>query len=226
MQRLIAADRGAAIDVHVLWHRASGTPGWFAAAVNSLHKQHVNYSVWVSESENISAARAEAFRYGSAPLVAYLDHDDVLMPGAAAAAEAVFSAKPGVVATYSWLEKIDAHGASLGVWERGGWDPAKQLADSREVLHWHVSRRVPTMKHLDAMASHPTGDGRILYGLLAGDGDLYCIKQPLMQFRIRDDERTGGSIYDEQFEANEAYCKQLIEPVLSRAAAAGRRQKW
>lgn len=88
-----------------------GTPEVLAA----LAERHPGRIRWVSEPDSGPAdAVNKAVRMADAPIVGWLNSDDLYAPGAAARALAALQAHPDWVMVYGEGEHVDLHGASLG----------------------------------------------------------------------------------------------------------------
>lgn len=105
---------GAAADLELVVADGASTDGT-PEVLAALAAQHAGRIRWISEPDAGPAdAVNKAVRMAGAPLVGWLNSDDLYAPGAAARAVTALQAHPDWVMVYGEGEHVDLHGASLG----------------------------------------------------------------------------------------------------------------
>jgi len=205
------------VDVHVL--HCHEPPEWIAGCLDSLHAEPVTVYLRRGIAGKVGVARANAFRAGNAPYVAFVDGDDEVMPGAFAAALEVLESRPEVVSTYCDIQLI---GQPDGVgYIKGPWDPAAQVQRIAEVHHLHVMRRSAVMPLLDELARWDGFEEYVLMGLLCQFGVHHHIPRQLYRFRQHTRYHRAGMIGGQ---AMRRAATAKVAPVLAPLIAAGVRQ--
>lgn len=143
-------ERGAPVDCHVLHF---GEPEHYLdQCLASLEDAPVNVLILRGGFPgNIGAARAYAVALGHAPYWAFVDADDVLLPGAVSACTAALDGEPSLVGVYTDYEAISPDGALLYRTKKSCWSPLALLNSCWEVLHYHQYRREFVGRHLDGL---------------------------------------------------------------------------
>ena len=207
----------ALVDVHVLY--CHEPPEWIAGCLDSLHAEPVTVYLRRGIAGKVGVARANAFRAGNAPYVAFVDGDDEVMPGAFDAALEVLESRPEVVSTYCDIQLI---GQPEGVgYIKAPWDPASQLQRMAEVHHLHVMRRSAVMPLLDELARWDGFEEYVLMGLLCRYGVHHHIPRQLYRFRQHNRYHRAGMIGGQ---AMRRAATAKVAPVLAPLIAAGVRQ--
>lgn len=207
----------APIDVHVL--HCHEPPEWIAGCLDSLHDEPVTVYLRKGIQGKVGLARANAFRAGNAPYVAFVDGDDEVMPGAFAAALEVLESRPEVVSTYCDIQLI---GQPEGVgYIKAPWDPAAQVQRMAEVHHLHVMRRSAVMPLLDELARWDGFEEYVLMGLLCRYGVHHHLPRQLYRFRQHHRYHRAGMIGGQ---AMRRAATAKVAPILAPLIAAGVRQ--
>lgn len=176
-------ERGAPVDCHVLHF---GEPEHYLdQCLASLEDAPVNVLILRGGFPgNIGAARAYAVALGHAPYWAFVDADDVLLPGAVSACTAALDGEPRLVGVYTDYEAISPDGALLYRTKKSCWSPLALLNSCWEVLHYHQYRREFVGRHLDGLARCPCYEEAYLAGILSQYGDFRRLD--LCGYRKRD----------------------------------------
>lgn len=135
------------VDVHIIESRVAR---WATRCLDSLSTEPVNVHVsdWVDG--DIRLARKNGFALGTAPFVSFVDADDVVYPGAFSACISALNNHPKAVAAYTLCDRIDIHGASLGVLHPfRPWAPPEVTKCLQEVHQLCVMKREPLMRVFD-----------------------------------------------------------------------------
>lgn len=204
----------ARVDVHVL--HCHEPPEWIAGCLESLHSEPVTVYLRRGIAGKVGLARANAFREGNAPYVAFVDGDDEVMPGAFDAALAVLDSRPEVVSTYCDIQLIDQPEGTGYI--KAPWDPAAQLQRMAEVHHLHVMRRAAVMPLLEELARWDGFEEYVLMGLLCRYGVHHHIPQRLYRFRQHHQYHRAGMIGGQ---AMRRAATKAVTPVLAPLIAAG-----
>lgn len=105
---------GAAADLELVITDGASTDGT-PALLAELAARHPGRIRWISEPDAGPAdAVNKAVRMARAPLIGWLNSDDLYAPGAAARAVAALQTRPDWVMVYGEGEHVDLHGGSLG----------------------------------------------------------------------------------------------------------------
>jgi glycosyltransferase involved in cell wall biosynthesis len=114
VESVLAQALGAATDVELVVADGASTDGT-PELLASLAARHPERIRWVSEPDAGPAdAVNKAVRMAAAPLIGWLNSDDLYTPGAAARAVTALQAHPDRVMVYGEGEHVDLHGAPLG----------------------------------------------------------------------------------------------------------------
>lgn len=101
----------------------------------------------------IGEARYRALQRGDAPYVSYADPDDIVLPGAIAACEAMLDADPTLAAVATMERYMTEDGRLLSVVDERHYTPGAHYAGVLHVHHLLVARRAPAL----AAAEHMRG---------------------------------------------------------------------
>lgn len=159
----------ARADIHVLYF---GEPmAWLEQCLTTLLAEPVNIYLAPGRHDSIGAARAAAFREGTAPLIGFVDPDDWLGPNAYAASMAAYE-YPRVMATYTDYWLVERHGNNRPlIVSHGPCTRAGLIENIWTVMHLHLYRRAAIMPHLENLATWPICEEAALaaYALLHGE---------------------------------------------------------
>ena len=161
-------ERGAPVDVHILAY--SGRMAWLRQAIDSLMPQPCNiHVVFGGFEDSIGAARAWAFRLGSAPFVSFIDDDDRTLPGTLDACLDSLRSHPAVCGVYT--DRYHEHAQGHWSEERlAPYHPRALYKNLSEITHFKLMRRALVEQHLEELAEWPTWEEFVLCALLAQHG--------------------------------------------------------
>jgi hypothetical protein len=124
---------GEATDLELVVADGASTDGT-PALLADMAARHPGRIRWVSEPDGGPAdAVNKAVRMATAPLIGWLNSDDLYTPGAAARAVAALQSHPEWVMVYGEGEHVDLHGGSLGRYPTR--PPATPLSAWRDGCH-------------------------------------------------------------------------------------------
>lgn len=210
---------GEPVDVHVL--HCYEPHEWIDACLRSLENEPVNVHLCEGIKGKVGRARARAFRNGHAPYVAFVDADDEVYPGAFEAALNVLEARPEVVGTYCNLTVMNHESVDYDAYDKGGWDPRRQLQHSSEVHHLHVIRRPAVEYWLEELAKWDGFEEWVLCGLICKFGTHHHIPRRLYRFRQHGNYPRAGAI---GWRSLHRAALRTITPYLAPLIAAGTMQ--
>jgi len=152
----------------------------------------------VSESDSGQAdAINKGFARTTGEIMAWLNGDDLLLPGALAYAARVFARRPDIDAIYGHRVLIDDRGDEIGRWVLPGHDPeALRWADyvPQETLFWRRSLwdRVGGVDDSFRFAM----DWDLLLRFVDAGARFACVPRFLGAFRVHEAQKTSCAIED------------------------------
>lgn len=194
------------IDLHIL--RSDDWPAdLFARALASTEGQPVNVHV-VPWTGDLGQSRAQGYRQGHAPYVAFLDADDELIPGGLAACLTVLEADASLCGAYGGEELV---------WEDGKvntrldtvWSPVAQLTAASAQHNGILMRRAAVQSHLDEIARCPLRTNRLLRGLITQYGPWAAVPVLVYRWYLR-----SGTLRSTSRPDNNAAITRRLAPIL------------
>jgi len=152
-------------------------------------------SGWVSEPDGGQAdAINRGFARTSGEVMAYLNSDDLLLPGSLAYVAGYFSAHPDVDAVYGQRVLIDEHDRQIGVWVLPPHDDQTlTVADyvPQETLFWRRSLWERAGAHIDESFKFAV-DWDLLLRFREAGARVVRLPRFLGAFRVHDEQKTGN----------------------------------
>lgn len=136
------------VDVHILT-MGDNRGAWLRECLDSLQSEPVSIHLRPGIPGDTAAARTAAFKAGVNPYVAFVDPDDVIVPGIFAKLVGLLESEPIAVAAYSDETLMDANGDFIGFgWSidpkpyiMAGYDLRCHEVGGRYIHHLRVMRR-------------------------------------------------------------------------------------
>ncbi len=181
---------------HLAYHVQDG--GSTDGTLDVLRRGESAHWTWRSEPDpGQGAAINRAFAQGDSELMGWLNSDDLLLPGALAAAGSLFAAHPEVDVVYGHRMMIDEHDRRVGIWVTPRHDlGVLRLADyvPQETLLWRRSLwdRVGGLDE----ALHYALDWDLLLRFADAGARFHRMSRFLGAFRVHEAQKTT-SAWDE-----------------------------
>lgn len=147
-------------------------------------------------------SRNVALREARAPLIAYLDHDDVFLPGKLAAQLAFLHAHPdvAVLGTYGW--RIGERGRVLSAFDAGHTTHAafERACDACEVMYLLASSVVARREVLLALGGFrtmPTTTDVDMWTRVSDRRPVLALPERLTHYRVHDSSVSGRKLFDQ-----------------------------
>lgn len=197
------------IDLHIL-HSPGWHPELLDRAIASTEGESVTIHV-VPYEGHLGKARANGYRQGVAPYLAFLDADDELIPGGLAALAAILDANPALCGAYGAEERLRPDGRTEQRSDQQ-WLPIAQLTRASAMDNAILMRRTAVMPHLDEAANLALRSNRLLRGLVTQHGPWQACQVPTYRWRLRD-----GSLRTQPAPGIDAAITRRLTPILMAA---------
>jgi len=161
-------------------------------SIEIIKKYHDHITQWVSEKDKGQTdALNKGFSMAKGEFFAWINSDDVYMPGAISQAVTVLQNRPNVVMVYGDADYIDSHGNVIGHF------PARQT-NLRKLQrgYVHIPQQASFFRSSTWQKVAPLDDSLFfamdydLWLRLAKHGDLLYVPNVWAQFRLHEDAKT------------------------------------
>ena len=203
------------VDIHILVDPT--TPAdWRTAALASADQEGAQVWPVPAVPGRLGAARALGYAQGTAPLVGFVDDDDLLLPGAVAAIKSALAARPDAAGAFTdeaW-ETPAGDRPGLSTLNGSAWNPGLSLLLGGYAHHFLVLRRAAIQDVLGELEAWGPWADYVLRGLACRFGPLVHVPMTGYRWRVRA-HRTHTRIAPAQYAAAQA----RIAPILRRYGA-------
>lgn len=152
------------LDVHIISHSCQDRSATLEPLLRQLEAEPVNVHLVPGTKKLIGLGRAEGFSRGAAPLVSYVDDDDVIVPG-------IFSK---IIQAFDEEERLDGvctregtnHNTDRMIYARQFRHKYYDKKDFLKIHHITAYRRRSILPHLDFISDCPTSSEHTLVARL------------------------------------------------------------
>ncbi|MCK7579774.1 MAG: hypothetical protein MZV65_31535 [Chromatiales bacterium] len=185
------------IDLHILRSRRLAYRSVRARSMASTEGQPVNVHV-VPYAGHAGQARAEGYRHGNAPYVAFLDADDELLAGGMDALLNVLEADSTLCGAFGGEERVAENGR-VAVYMDRVWSPHRHRVTGAPAPHNAIlMRREAVTPHLNEIAAYPCRADRLLRALVTQYGPWRAVPVPAYRWYLRAGTLRSRQLPDDQ----------------------------
>ena len=202
------------VDVHILI-LPDTNKDWLFQCLMSLKDEPAVLHLCPGLPGDTSAARTEAFKRGNLPYVAFVDPDDLVVPGVIGKLVSLLESTPDAVCAYSDEMLVNEAGIDmLPGWSRDalpylsvGYDIRCHCIDGKYIHHLRVMRRVSVERCLPLKTKRMPEP--VLMHDLAKLGKLIHLPEIGYKWRIHGNN-TFSTYTKAEYDEGAAWCHQLI----------------
>lgn len=191
--RVIVTDDASSDDSQEVIDRVLGTRGWTAQRIFHEHNR------------GICATFNEALAMVETPFVAFLAADDWCEPTRIARQVSAMEARPAAALSYGPVTVVSSTGGRLGrsdeLWYSGDWPGTRAEIPSRSLLveNWipapSVLCRTAALRSVGGYDETLPYEDWDMWLRLAAEHEFVHVPEPLVNYRIHDDNATGRLIH-------------------------------